>query len=285
MNNTMPPGFDANPLKQYFRKPAVFIRLPSGGHGYPSGSITMPENGELPVFPMTALDEIAVRTPDALYNGTALVEVVKSCIPNIKEPWNIQSMDLDTILIGIKIASNGSKIEIESQCPSCEDIAKYDIDLVGMLGTLTPGNYRSEFNHDDLVFKFKPLTYRQMQEVSTAQFEFQRMFAMINSPDSTLTDAEKMEKSKDALKSITELTMKTLANTIEYIKTPTAFVENQLFIHDFLKNCDRETYTTVRDYHATLKESTDIKPINIKCIHCSHDYKQSFTLNMSDFFE
>ena len=65
-----------NPLKQYFRRPAVYLKLPSGGLGYPEGTIDMPDTGELPVYPMTAIDEITSRTPDALFNGTAVVEVI-----------------------------------------------------------------------------------------------------------------------------------------------------------------------------------------------------------------
>ena len=50
-----------NPLKQYFRQPAIYIRLPSNGRFYPPGAIDMPPNGELPVLPMTTLDEITCR--------------------------------------------------------------------------------------------------------------------------------------------------------------------------------------------------------------------------------
>lgn len=281
----MQPNFDANPLRQYFRKPSIYIRLPSGGQGYKPGSITIPENGEFPVYPMTALDEIAVRTPDALYNGTAMVEVVSSCMPNIKDPWSIPSTDLDAILIAIKIASNGNKLEVESQCPSCEDIAKYDIDLLRVMSTLSSGNYEEELDIDNLKFKFRPLTYREMQQISVSQFEFQRLFNTINDPANGMSDVERTERGKEALKSITELTMKTLASAIEYIKTPTTFVENTMFILDFLKNCDKQTYILVRDHNANLKEKTNIKPLDIKCIHCSHDYKQAFTLNMADFFD
>ena len=78
---------DNNPLKQYFRRPSVYMKLPSNGQGYPEGSLEMPENGELPVYPMTAIDEITARTPDALFNGTAVAELITSCVPNIKDPW------------------------------------------------------------------------------------------------------------------------------------------------------------------------------------------------------
>jgi hypothetical protein len=75
-----------NPLTQYFRQPAVYVKLPSGGKYYSEGAIVMPANQELPVYPMTAIDEITYRTPDALFNGNAVVNVIKSCIPNIVDP-------------------------------------------------------------------------------------------------------------------------------------------------------------------------------------------------------
>ena len=60
-----------NPLRQFFRRPAVFFKLPSGGKNYAPGVLDMPENEEFPVYPMTAIDEISMRTPDALFNGSA----------------------------------------------------------------------------------------------------------------------------------------------------------------------------------------------------------------------
>ena len=80
-----------NPLKGYFRRPSIYIKLPSGGNYWPQGMLEMPENGELPVYPMTAIDEITYRTPDALFNGQALVDVIQSCIPAIKNAWAIPS--------------------------------------------------------------------------------------------------------------------------------------------------------------------------------------------------
>jgi hypothetical protein len=78
--------------------------------------------------------------------------------------------------------------------------------------------------------------------------------------------------------------MRILSQTITHIKTPNAFVEEKEYILDFLKNCDRETYIAIRDYNASLKAQTEIKPLRIRCVHCQHEYEQPFTLNTSDFF-
>ena len=47
-------SMEANPLKKYFRQPKVYITLPSKGKFYTDGTLNLPENGELPVYAMTA---------------------------------------------------------------------------------------------------------------------------------------------------------------------------------------------------------------------------------------
>jgi hypothetical protein len=269
-----------NPLKQYFRRPSIYLKLPSGGVGYPLGSLNRTENGELPVYPMTAIDEITSKTPDALFNGSAVVEIIKSCVPDITDPWSIPSTDLDAILIAIRSAAQGNEMEIESECPSCKEISNYGINLIGILQTMKPGDYTKELQISDLFIKFRPLTYREMNQAAMAQFEIQKIFSSMDD----LSEEERTKKTQDAIVKITEITMAVLAQTIEYVKTPNITVTETEFILDFLKNCDKNSYIELRDYHSKLKDSTQIKPQKIKCVHCQHDYEQSIVINVTDFF-
>jgi rRNA maturation endonuclease Nob1 len=269
-----------NPLKQYFRRPSIYLKLPSGGAGYPPGALNRTETGELPIYPMTAIDEITSKTPDALFNGSAIVEIIKSCVPDIKDPWSIPSTDLDAILIAIRSAAQGNDMEIESECPSCKEIATYAINLIGMLQTMKPGDYTKELQISDLFIKFRPLMYREMNQAAMAQFEIQKMFSTIE----TLPEEERTKKTQEAIVKITEVTMAVLAQTIEYVKTPTVTVNETEFILDFLQNCDKNLYIELRDYHSKLKDSTQIKPQKIKCIHCQHEYEQGIVINATDFF-
>ena len=61
-----------NPLQKYFRQPKIYINLPSQGMFNTVGSI---ENatGQLPIMSMTGMDELLLKTPDALMNGDATV--------------------------------------------------------------------------------------------------------------------------------------------------------------------------------------------------------------------
>jgi hypothetical protein len=270
-----------NPLKQYFRRPAIYLKLPSGGKMYSPGVINIPESGELAVYPMTAIDEISSKTPDALYNGTAMADIIKSCIPDIKDPWAINSIDLDAVLIAIKSAAGGDDMTIGSQCPSCNEISEYAVNLVGILSQLKSADYERELTINDLSIKFRPLSYKEMNDAGTGQMEAQRIFMVLEKEEN---EAVRAEKTQDALRFITDVTMRILSQTITHIKTPNAFVEEKEYILDFLKNCDRETYIAIRDYNASLKAQTEIKPLRIRCVHCQHEYEQPFTLNTSDFF-
>ena len=270
-----------NPLKQYFRRPAIYLKLPSGGKLYALGVVNITESGELAVYPMTAIDEISSKTPDALYNGTAMADIIKSCIPDIKDPWSINSIDLDAILIAIKAAAGGDDMSISSECPSCKEVAEYGVNLVGILSQLKSADYEKELTINELSIKFRPLSYKEMNEAGTGQMEAQRIFMMLEKEEN---EAIRAEKTQEALRFITEVTMKILSNTVTHIRTPNVFVEEKEYILDFLKNCDRETYIAIRDYNASLKAQTEIKPLKIRCINCQHEYDQQFTLNTSDFF-
>jgi len=270
-----------NPLKQYFRRPAVYLKLPSGGKNYGPDVLTMPETGELPVYPMTAIDEITAKTPDALYNGTAVTELIKSCVPAIKDPWAISSIDLDSILIAIKAAGGTNNLEVESKCPKCSAEGTYGVNLVAVLATLKSGNYEKELELGDLSIKIRPLTYKEMNAASIGQFELQKIFQRADS----VTDVDEKNKIvEEALRKVTELTMEILTQAIEYIKTPTSHVDNKQFIADFLQNCDKASYNAIRDYNTELKTATELKPLDIVCSECTHPYKQPYTLNPTDFF-
>ena len=270
-----------NPLKQYFRRPAVYIKLPSEGRYYDPSVIDIPETGEFPVYPMTAIDEITARTPDALFNGTAVADLIKSCIPGIKDPWSINSIDMDAVLIGIRAASGGGTLDIDSKCPECDTESTYGINLVGVLSTLKPGDYTKTLDIGDLKIKFRPLLYKEMNQAAIAQFDVQKTF---NNVYSIENEEERNDAVKAQLEKITLLTMEILSQTIEFIQTPTALVDDKAFILDFLKNCDKDAYTQIRDYSTTLKEDTEIKPAELVCTNCGHKYDQPYAINPTDFF-
>lgn len=273
----------SNPLRKYFRQPAIHLRLPSNGKFYPPGTVDLPPNGEVPIYPMTAVDEIVTRTPDALFNGSSIVEIIASCVPNIKDPWQVTAVDLNALLTAVRLASYGHEMDITSKCPSCGEIDDLTVDLRAVLDNIRMPDYDQPLNLGDLTVYFVPMTYKQINEVGRIQYEDQKIVQMVN--DSELTEEEKMSRLGEAFKRITLLTVRSIAASINAIKSDEAMVTDSAQIEEFLLNVDKAVFETIKQKVMTLREATDLKPIDIKCSSCSHEYQQSFTLDMSNFFE
>ena len=271
-----------NPLRRYFRQPVIHVRLPSGGKYYPPGTLDMPANGEIPILPMTAIDEITSRTPDALFNGSAVIDVIGSCVPSIKDPWQLPMTDFNTLLVSMRLASYGHEMEIASTCPKCGHNHMLTIDLRTVLDGLTTPNYDESVSSGDLTFYFAPLSYRQLNDISRTNFEDQKIIQAIS--DSELTEEDKLKRIGDAFRKITELTLKSIAQSISAIKTADTMVTDTPSILEFLQNCPKHIFDQIRDHTVKLREATDLTPISVTCEECSEQYPQTFTLDMSNFF-
>ena len=273
----------ANPLKQFFRQPAIYLSLPSGGHHWPASALSMPENRELPVYPMTAIDEITYRTPDALFNGQAVINVVHSCVPNIKNAWEIPGIDLNAVLIAIRIASYGHEMELATKCPKCGTESDFGIDLRMVLDSIREPDYSTPIQHGDLEITLMPVSYRNQNQVGLKQYEQQRSVQQIQN-DPNMSDDEKIKRLNETMHLITELTIETLKYSIASIRTPDALVTEIDFIRDFLVNCDRKLYQEIRDRVIELRNSSELKPFEVVCPECSHKHQQTLTLDQAAFF-
>lgn len=270
-----------NPLKQYFRRPAIYIKLPSDGKYYEPGVINFPENKEIPVYPMTAIDEVTSRTPDAVFNGHAVADIIKSCVPCIIDPWRINSVDLDALIIAIKVASVGEELEIGSTCNSCKSEGKYSINLVSLLNEQTKIDYDQVLKIRDLEIRFKPLTYSESNKNNLSQYEIQKTLFMLENIED---QQEKKTQMNDAVKQLNNIIHDAIASTIAYIKTPESVVNDSVFIKEFLDNCDRQTNIAIKEYSVDIRNKNQIKPVRLKCMNCQSEYQQQVILNLTDFF-
>jgi hypothetical protein len=271
-----------NPLKQYFRRPSIYFKLPSDGKYYSSAVLNMPPNRELPVYPMTAIDEMTVRTPDALFNGVAVAELIKSCVPNILDPWSLTNVDIDAVLVAIRAASGNGKMSIRSKCPACSETTEYDVNLLPILGKMKDADYSTPLKINELEIKFRPLVYTEINNNNLNQFEIQKILAELQNFED---NDKKQQMMSDAVKRLNELVTAIVSSTIEYIQTPEATVSDKSFIIDFMNNCDRHTNNLIKEYSIKLRESTEMPPLDVKCSNCQNEYSQQIVLNVSDFFD
>ena len=126
-----------NPLKQYFRKPGIWVKLPSQGNFYNDKPEGLNDMGEIAIYPMTAKDELVLKNADALLNGNAVFEIVRSCAPSIKNPEEMPAVDLDAILLAIRRCTYGEKMEISTQHDCGENVTNdVTIDLNQFIATI-----------------------------------------------------------------------------------------------------------------------------------------------------
>lgn len=274
---------NSNPLAGFFRQPRIYITLPSKGQFYPNGSLDMPESGEIPVYAMTARDELMFKTPDALMNGTSTVEVIKSCLPNIKNPWLIPSIDLDAILCAIRIATYGHEMEVSSTCPKCESHNDHSIDLRAVLDNFKNIQFRTKVVIEDIiVVNLQPLNYDQISKAGLKAFEHQKIFSVIN--DSSINDEQKVKLFQESFVKLTDLTFETVAQCITSIESPNGATSDKEFITEFLRNTDKRVFNELNKVLEDTKKSATMPSLEVECSDCKHSYQIALTLDHSDFF-
>lgn len=271
-----------NPLRAYFRQPSIYVALVSRGEFYPPNALEVPPTGEVPVYPMTARDEITYRTPDALLNGTAVVDVVQSCVPNIRDAWSMPMIDLDAVLIAIRIASYGHQMDFETQCPNCDARSERAVDLRTVLSELKCPDYRQTLKFGDIEVFFKPMSYRDMNENNKMQWQQRKSIQVVQ--DSELPEEDKLRAISTSLKQLTDITTDALTHSIAAIRTPDALVTEPEFIREFLSNCERTVFTRIQEHIIDIRSKASIPHIDIKCTECEATYQQEITLDMSSFF-
>jgi hypothetical protein len=292
MNFPLPPQGQSqtiNPLSKYFRQPKIYLKLPSNGNYYPQGALQMTESGELPVYAMTAKDELLFKTPDALMNGEATVEVIKSCIPAIKNPWAMPSIDADAILIAIRLATYGEKLEITTKVPGTGTSKDFEIDLRILLDKLINFEYQPfVVVNEEITIELRPTTYKEFTENSLKTFEEQRIFRIVN--DDTIPDDKKLQAFANSFKKLTDLTINLVVNSVAAIDTPEGKVTNRIHINEFFANADKETFDKILKHLELMKEQTTIKPMKIQATEeeiaegAPAEYEIPITFDQSNFF-
>ena len=278
-----------NPLNKYFRQPSIYVSLPSGV-AYPPHVVTPSQTGELGVMPMTAKDEIRFKTPDALMNGQGVVDVIQSCVPDIKDAWQVKSYDLDTILVAIRIATYGETMEINFTVPGANEKVSHTINLPAILDQLRSTKVDSEIVlKDGLRIKIRPLTYQDMTSTSLQTFQQQKMYSAIQ--DSQLSDEEKAKRFNDAFKSLTDLNSSILLKNINSMTmTDGTEITDPKHIKEFVDNANATLIKEIEDNLVELRGQGAVKPLKMKATEdqikkgAPVTYEVPVTFDTSNFF-
>lgn len=276
----------ANPLAKHFRQPAIYMKLPSGGKFWPEGSIDLPINFEIPVYPMTARDEITIRTPDALMNGQGIVDVIKSCCPNIIDPWQMPSVDVDAILLHIRIASYGNNMDFDTNCPKCNEESNFTLNISSLTAQIAMPNYDQVLELDGLKIKIKPQPYFEVNRINQLSFTEQQILRTVN--DGSLSDEEKKSKTDEYLRKLVDLNIDISVNSTQSITMEDGtVVTNPAFIKEFYNFADFKVIKKIQTRLQEINQAAELKPIDTKCTNesCGHEYSVPLSFDYSNFFD
>ena len=276
-----------NPLAGFYRAPKLYTRLPTQGKFYGDDVINWPENGELPVYSMTAKDEMIMKNPDALLNGEAVAQVIASCVPAVQRPRDLISNDVDTLLIAIQGATMGDEIEISESCSNCKEeintVASIDAALDSM--TLLKESY--QFNTDTgLTIEIRPYTYESTVKAGVANFQSTRS---LQSLQNITDEMEQIRAFNDSFLQIAALNFDLMVDSVGSISGVDAegdefIVTDRAQIREFLENCDGSIGKTVED---SIKQVNDLgvaKSIMLECDACGHTFEKEIGFDPVNFF-
>jgi predicted Zn-ribbon and HTH transcriptional regulator len=273
----------ANPLSKHFRRPAIYLKLPSNGQFWPEGSLDMPITNEIPIYPMTTNDEITLKTPDALMNGSAIVNVIQSCCPSILNAWQMPSVDVDAVLIAVRIASYGEGMAISSKCASCGEEHDYDINLSELVARSQCPDYSETVNYDNLKIKLKPQEYVNITKANLVQYEEEKIARALR--DKNVSEDVRNAEMAKSLKAIIDLNNNLMTSSTEYIEIEDGTrVTNPDHISDFYRNAESKVTKLIEEKLNDIARNGSMPPIDLKCTDCGFEYKTPLEFDYSRFF-
>lgn len=276
-----------NPLFQYFRDVAIYIKLPSNGFYSKPGDIEASANGEIAIYPMTTADELLFQSPDALLNGESVLQVIKSCAPGIKNVRDLPMNDVESILLGIKYSTYGDQVDYESTCPMCSHAKEFGVSIEACLqntGSLEPDE-KVFIEKDDLMIKIKPYTFSSSVKAAILAFNEGKFLQMLTEED--LAEEEKAMKATESFKKATALTMDLLTDSIISVskKDGDLITDDPVFIKQWLSNIGKKEANKIEEGIKRINDVGINKNIDLTCDECDHKWTTKIEFDPSNFFE
>lgn len=272
-----------NPLSKFFRQPSIHIKLPSNGAFWPEGSLDLPLTNELPVYPMTTRDEIILRTPDALMNGSGVIDVIQSCCPGIKNAWAMPSIDVDAVLIAIRIASYGTSMDVETKCPHCGERNDHALDLQVCLASIHSPDYKKAEEVENLKITLKPVAYFSVNRENTIDFEEQKLLQALERAD--IAEEVRQKEIYDSMNRLIQIKLDTLcASTASIEMDDGTVVTNPEHIKEYYNMAPATVTHKLQTRLAEMNVEGGIKPQMVACSSCTQAYQVPVLFDYAAFF-
>ena len=273
-----------NPLKGYFRQFKLFLKLPSGTSYYAPDTIVFTDSGEVGIMPMTGKDELILKNPDALLNGEALVEVIKSCVPSVNNPRALLTNDIDALITAIRYATYNDSLETELKCPSCSHDNLFKLDLQYSLDNMEFLDSEYVVNLESGLSVFvKPYGFTELLKGLHAQFEQSKLTRVIE--NDAISEEQRMKLFATAFKELSTITYSLMLNSIIKVvdESNNVNVSDKAFIEDFLQNIDKKSIDKISKLITEINQIGIKKSFTAVCEKCEHTWESEVDFNPVNF--
>lgn len=273
----------SNPLIAAYRKPKVYVTLPSNGRFY-TEKPTLSVDGELAIYPMTARDELITKNPDALFNGEATMALLKSCCPDIPDPHQVPMCDLPVIMIAIRQASYGDYLELDLTCPECDAINQVKLQTSAIIGSVKQVTDKDVAEiAEGFKVKLKPYNIDDRTILQIQQIKQQKLIESLLQTD--MDEEERNKRFGSLFVELAELTVSLIRNCIIYVETPDGErVTDNDNVLEWLQNISKKDYDSIKDVVEQLSESGLSESFSATCQSCDHTWKTPVELDAANFF-
>lgn len=257
-----------NPLLLRAQIPGETFQLPSKGILYKNGELDDSViNGELMVNPMITMDEIILKTPDRLLNGTGIVEVFRRCVPQVKKPLDLFAKDMDYLLVCLRKITYGPEFEY-AYLHDCENAKEH--------------NYMISL--DDLIFRTKALNPSSVE--SEYRFSLPNGQSVLLHPPvyhEILHFLQIYDKRNDEDFNEKKLTDQLIASTVAIISSVDN-VDNKEFIDEWARSIPSGYIKKIGNAINNVSQWGPDLDISFNCKDCGTEIKSSVSLNPINFF-
>ena len=255
----------SNPLLERARFPGETFALPSGGMLYKKGELS-PDvvNGEVMVYPMVTLDEVAMKTPDKLLNGTAIIEVFRRCIPQVLQPLELFAKDVDFLMVCLRKLSYGDEMQIAVK-HNCEEAKEhsYMVDINKMVTNATRLNAQT-------IEELHTMTLPNGQVVRMHPPKYKRILSFYQA----------MNKSVGTPEQAADEILQTMVGLISSVDG----IDNEQQIEEWIRSIPAGYVREITEMIPKITEwGVKFKTIII-CKDCGTQFEQDVPMNPIDFF-
>jgi len=274
-----------NPLKSYFRKPGIWIKLPSRGYFYKVKPSSLNDMGEIPIYPMTAKDELLLKNADSLLNGTAIYDLIKNCAPSIQDPESMPNIDLDAVLLAIRRATYGEYMDITVQ-HDCNTDAKNEVrlNLDHFISTIKTIDQVEPIILDNGIKVFvRPVNVRQLLRLNWVQY--QQIRNLQHAEQNGVDEKAKIDILQSSYAELTEASVAVVSDCIDTVLLPDATaVTDKDNITEWVLDLSNTDYKKIENLIMGLSEQGLQKKFQVTCDKCGKEFDSQIDLNPTTFF-